>query len=180
MKIKHLLFYITIVPLFYGVELTLENIYKNGTFQTKGLGQWKWIPESNDILIYQKAHGDSVNSFHRVDIGSGDTTIFIPLDKLKYNNESFNVSSFSFNKTGTKLILLINRTKIWRHSYSGNYFVYDLLSEELIQVSDKDSHLQNVKFSPDGRKLSYVKNDNNLYIFDLISQREKRLTRDGS
>ena len=80
MKIKHLLFYITIVPLFYGVELTLENIYKNGTFQTKGLGQWKWIPDSNDILIYQKAHGDSVNSFHRVDIGSGDTTIFIPLD----------------------------------------------------------------------------------------------------
>ena len=180
MKIKYILFYITIVSLINGEELTLENIYKNGTFQTEGLGLWKWIPGSDDILIYKKAQEDSVKSFHRVDIKSGDTTAFISSDKLKYNNESFHVSSFSFNKTGTKLLLLINRTKIWRHSYSGDYFVYDLLTEELIQVSDEDSRLQNVKFSPDGKKLAYVKEDNNLYIIDLITQREKQLTRDGS
>ena len=180
MKIKYILFYITIVSLINGEELTLENIYKNGIFQTEGLGLWKWIPGSDDILIYKKAQEDSVKSFHRVDIKSGDTTAFISSDKLKYNNESFHVSSFSFNKTGTKLLLLINRTKIWRHSYSGDYFVYDLLTEELIQVSDEDSRLQNVKFSPDGKKLAYVKEDNNLYMIDVITQREKQLTRDGS
>ena len=180
MKIKYILFYITIVSLINGEELTLENIYKNGTFQTEGLGLWKWIPGSDDILIYKKTKEDSVKSFHRVDIKSGDTTAFISSDKLKYNNESFHVSSFSFNKTGTKLLLLINRTKIWRHSYSGDYFVYDLLTEELIQVSDEDSRLQNVKFSPDGKKLAYVKEDNNLYMLDVITQREKQLTRDGS
>ena len=180
MKIKYILFYITIVSLINGEELTLENIYKNGTFQTEGLGLWKWIPGSDDILIYKKTKEDSVKSFHRVDIKSGDTTAFISSDKLKYNNESFHVSSFSFNKTGTKLLLLINLIKIWRHSYSGDHFVYDLLTEELIQVSDEDSRLQNVKFSPDGKKLAYVKEDNNLYIIDLITQREKQLTRDGS
>ena len=180
MKIKYILFYITIISLINGEKLTLENIYKNGTFQTEGLGLWKWIPGSDDILIYKKAQEDSVKSFHRVDIKSGDTTAFISSDKLKYNNESFHVSSFSFNKTGTKLLLLINLIKIWRHSYSGDHFVYDLLTEELIQVSDEDSRLQNVKFSPDGKKLAYVKEDNNLYIIDLITQREKQLTRDGS
>ena len=170
----------TIVSFSYALELTLENIYKNGTFYTKGLGMWKWIPESNDILIYQKAQGDSVKYFHRVNIGFSDTTAFISPEKLLYNNESFNIFSFSFNKTGSKLLLLRNHTKRWRHSYSGNYFVYDLLNEELIPVSGEDSQLQNIKFSPDGIKLSYVKNDNNLYVFDLISRREKRLTRDGS
>ena len=58
----------TIVSFSYALELTLENIYKNGTFYTKGLGMWKWIPESNDILIYDKAHGDSLKSFHRVEL----------------------------------------------------------------------------------------------------------------
>ena len=180
MKIKYILFYITIVSFINGEELTLENIYKNGIFQTEGLGLWKWIPGSDDILIYKKTQEDSVKSFYRVDIESDDTTSFISSEKLKFNNESFHISSFSFNKTGTKLLLLINRAIKWRHSYSGNYFIYDLLTEELIQVSDKDSYLLNVKFSPDGKKLSYVKEDNNLYIIDLITQREKQLTRDGS
>ena len=180
MKIIYLLFCIIIVPLIYGVELTLDNIYKNDTFHTKGMGKWKWIPKSNDILIYDKAHGDSLKSFHRVDIITSDTTTFISPEKLMYMDDTFNVSSFSFDKTGTKLLLLINRSNIWRHSYSGNYFVYDLLSEDLIQVSDKDSQLKNVKFSPDGKKISYVKDDNNLYVFDFLSQWEKQLTRDGS
>jgi dipeptidyl-peptidase-4 len=180
MKIIFLLFYITIAPLTYGVELTLENIYKNDTFHTKEMGKWKWIPKSNDILIYDKAHGDSLKSFHRVEIGTKDTTTFIPSEKLVFMDDTFNVSSFSFDKTGTKLLLLINRSNIWRHSYSGNYFVYDLFSEDFIQVSDKDSQLKNVKFSPDGRKISYVKDDNNLYVFDFLSQWEKQLTWDGS
>ena len=47
-------------------------------------------------------------------------------------------------------------------------------------MSDEDSRLQNVKFSPDGKKLAYVKEDNNLYMIDVITQREKQLTRDGS
>ena len=147
MKIIFLSFYITIAPLTYGVELTLENIYKNDTFHTKGMGKWKWIPKSNDILIYDKAHGDSLKSFHRVEIGTRDTTTFISSEKLVFKDDTFNVSSFSFDKTGTKLLLLINRSNIWRHSYSGNYFVYDLFSEDLIQISDKDSQLKNVKFS---------------------------------
>ena len=116
MKIIYLLFCIIIVPLIYGVELTLDNIYKNDTFHTKGMGKWKWIPKSNDILIYDKAHGDSLKSFHRVDIITSDTTTFISPEKLMYMDDTFNVSSFSFDKTGTKLLLLINRSNIWRHS----------------------------------------------------------------
>jgi dipeptidyl-peptidase-4 len=180
LKIKTLIFLLTIVPLIHGVELTLENIYKNGTFQTNGLGRWKWIPESDDILIYQKAQGDSVNSFLRVKLNSGDTTAYISSDKLKYNNKSFQVSSYSYNRDGTKILLLTNRDNIWRHSFTGKYFVYDLISEEVIQISDENSQLRNVKFSLDGKKISYVKEDNNLYVFDLKTLREKRLTRDGS
>ena len=89
MKIKYILFYITIVSLINGEELTLENIYKNGTFQTEGLGLWKWIPGSDDILIYNKTEEDSAKSFHRVDIKSGDTTTFISPEKLMYMDGIF-------------------------------------------------------------------------------------------
>ena len=60
----------------YGFSLTF--------FNDKDL---KTILGSDDILIYKKTKEDSVKSFHRVDIKSGDTTAFISSDKLKYNNE---------------------------------------------------------------------------------------------
>ena len=40
--------------------------------------------------------------------------------------------------------------------------------------------LRNVKFSPNGMYVSYVRQDNNIYIFNIKTKRERQLTRTGS
>ena len=35
------------------IDLNLENIYKNGTYNTRNIGKWIWIPNTDDILIYE-------------------------------------------------------------------------------------------------------------------------------
>ena len=58
-------------------DLNLENIYKNGTYNTRNIGKWIWIPNTDDILIYDNFKSDSLKSFYRVDLNNGDTTKFI-------------------------------------------------------------------------------------------------------
>ncbi len=162
------------------IDLNLENIYKNGTYNTRNIGKWIWIPNTDDILIYDNFKSDSLKSFYRVDLNNGDTTKFISSTLLTYNSNQLFISNYSFNNQGTELLLLVNQQKIWRHSFSGRYFVYNINNHKLTQISDGKSPLRNVKFSPDGKMVSYIKSDNNIYVFSLNNEREKRLTRDGS
>ena len=179
-KITILLFWFFEASLLVGIEPTIDTIYKNPQFQSKGLGQWQWIPNSDDILIYQKLKEDSIKSFYKVNLEFGDTISFLPFDFLDSKIDSLPLSSFRFNQDGSKLLLMSGKNKIWRHSYSANYFILDLERESIRAINQHGSSLRNVKFSPDGNHLAYVKEDNNLYEFDLIRFREKQLTRSGS
>ena len=58
--------------------------------------------------------------------------------------------------------------------------MYDISSESLTPVTSDPDSLRNVKFSPDSNKLAFVRNDNNLYLFDLTNELEEQLTFDGS
>ena len=48
--------------------------------------------------------------------------------------------------------------------------------EPLTEINIK---LRNVKFSPNSKYISYVRQNNNLYIFDIEKKKEKRLTSSG-
>ena len=47
-------------------------------------------------------------------------------------------------------------------------------------VSENNDQLRNVKLSPNGKWVAYVRTDNNLYAYNLDRRREKKLTRNGS
>ncbi len=52
-------------------------------------------------------------------------------------------------------------------------------NEKVSQVA-KGNRLRNVKYSPDGMSLAYIKSDNNLYVFNIDTNKEIQLTKDGS
>ena len=47
-------------------------------------------------------------------------------------------------------------------------------------VSSNNKRLRNVKFSPDGKFVAYVREDNNLYTFDLTRKKQRRISSSGS
>ncbi|HNR55409.1 MAG TPA: S9 family peptidase [Flavobacteriales bacterium] len=69
---------------------------------------------------------------------------------------------------------------IYRYSYYAHHYVYDRASKKLVALSDVGKAKQRLAtFSPVGGRAAFVR-DNDLYIVDLASMKETRVTNDGA
>ena len=84
--------------------------------------------------------------------------------------------TYSFNSDETKLLLGIESEPIYRHSSKGIYYTYDIASKQ-VQLVDSDK-IQEPTFSPDSKKVAFVKN-NNIYIKNLETNTLTQVTTDG-
>ena len=89
--------------------------------------------------------------------------------------EMSSFSSYSFNDDETKLILGTDFTKIFRRSYSGTFYAYDIASKKATLIGE---HIQEPIFSPDNQKVAYAK-DNNIFIKDFSKNTTTQITNDG-
>ena len=153
-------------------KISLESVL-DGTFRTESIGRYDWKNSSDSYYFSER--GDEGLEFYEYNLASNDTLKAFTVKKNIISN-----FSYSFSPDQTKLLLKKNSVKLWRHSSYGSYYVYDISSESLTPVTADPDSLRNVKFSPDSNKLAFVRNDNNLYLFDLINEVEEQLTYDGS
>jgi len=86
-----------------------------------------------------------------------------------------NFSSFSFNNDETKVILGTNFEKIYRRSYKGTFYAFDVATKKTSLI-DKD--IQEPVFSPDNKNVAYAKN-NNIFIKNIASNSVTQVTFDG-
>src|SRR2546429_1457910 len=89
------------------------------------------------------------------------------------------IEEYRFSIDGAKLLIFTNSARVWRQNTKGTFFVWDFASRRLIPVSARAGYQQFAKFSPDGRMVGFVR-DNNLYVTDLATGAETPLTTDGS
>ena len=156
-KIIVLLFFTIIFPQEKTIEL---KDVMGGTFRYDGIGSYKW---ANNQDAYYFSDSDSLGkNFYRYDLARDDTTAVFSIKKDQLDH--FN---YSFNRDQTMLLLKTNNISIWRHSSYGTYHVYDIVKDTVVPVSANPDSLRNVKISPDNQYVSYVRNDNNLYLFSL-------------
>ena len=172
MRYKYLTFILIFNALFAQGEISLENVL-DGTFRTESIGRYEW-KNSSDAYYFSERSEEGLD-FYEYNLASNDTLKAFSIKKSIISN-----FSYSFSPDQTKLLLKKNSKKLWRHSSYGSYYVYDIKSESLTSVTSDPDSLRNVKFSPDSNKLAFVRNDNNLYLFDLINSSEEQLTFDGS
>ncbi|GGG35939.1 peptidase S9 [Croceivirga lutea] len=85
-------------------------------------------------------------------------------------------TSYEFSGDESQIILATDVESIYRRSRLGIYFVYNVASKKIVQISDKK--IQEPTLSPDGSKVAFAY-DNNLYLFDLASETTTQLTNDG-
>ena len=155
-------------------EITLEDIWKDGTFRT----------ERMDVLhSMQNGQQYSVLNFDR---DSRSTSIDIydykTLKKVKTLVSSENLedipyfTDYTFSNDEQKVILATNEKAIYRRSALGNYYVYNVKDASLDLISE--DKIQEPTFSPDGNKVAFAK-DNNLYVKNLESGAITQITTDG-
>ena len=152
--------------------LELQDVM-GGTFRYDRIGSYNWV---NNQDAYYFSESDSLGKhFYTYGLAKGDTTKAFSISK-----DQLSRFSHRFSKDQSHLLLKTNSIKIWRHSSYGTYHVYDIANNTIVPVSANPDSLRNVKISPDNKYVSYVRNDNNLYLFSLEGSEEIQLTTDGS
>jgi len=152
-------------------DITLEEIW-NGTFSTKRMNSLNSMNGDFYAVLDFDRQTRSV---------SVDKYSYKTLEKVETIVNSANLkelpsfSSYSFNNDETKLILGTNFKKIYRHSYKGNFYAYDIASKSVTLIG-KD--IQEPVFSPDNKNVAYAK-DNNIFIKNVASGKITQVTNDG-
>ncbi|MFT6700148.1 MAG: dipeptidyl-peptidase-4 [Porticoccaceae bacterium] len=152
-------------------EITLEKIW-NGTFSPERMNSLN----SMNGDFYSLLNYDRETKSVTVDKYSYKT-----LEKVETIVNSKNLkdldgfSSYSFNNDETKIILGTDFQKIYRHSFKGTFYGYDIASKKLTLIG-KD--IQEPVFSPDNHKVAYAK-DNNIFIKNIEKNSITQVTTDG-
>jgi dipeptidyl-peptidase 4 len=92
------------------------------------------------------------------------------------------VEDYTWSPDGKKALIFTNTQPVWRLNTRGDYWVLDRESGRLRKLGGseaKPSTLMFAKFSPDGGRVGYVR-ENNLYLENLAGGEITALTTDGS
>ena len=156
-------------------KLSIEQISDNSPFKVASIPNLKWLNDEDSFTYLSKS-----KSIYKVNLVSNDTTIFLSRKNIKFKKNEIPIVDYQINSTNRYLLIQSEKTKIWRRSFYGTYFIYDNQKKEMIKLTEANDSLRNVKFSPDGNQLSFVRIDNNLYNYDIKKKKQYQLTKSGS
>lgn len=153
-------------------NITLEDIFKNNTFASKYVAGFNFM---KDGKYYTET--DAGNLLKKeVKTGVIAATI-VNAEDLVFEGTPVKLQDYTFSADEKRLLIRTESESIFRRSSKARVFVYDIASKKIWQVGkDKILHATlNAKAS----QVAYVKDDNNLYLFDLASNKETAITTDG-
>ena len=154
-------------------EISLQDLWGKYTFSPQSVYGLKSMNDGLNYTILEKRKEISKYSYKT---GKKVASIF-SIDEL--NNDSIikYITNYEFNQDETKILFYINRTRIYRRSFTANYYVWDLKTKKLVPVSTNGKQ-RIATFSPDGINIAFVR-DNNLFIKNIVDETEKKITDDG-
>jgi len=136
-----------------------------------------WIPDGS--AYFKLSEGNIVKTDPKTNIES----IVVKKEQLipTGSNNPLSFEIYSFSPDNKTLLLFTNTAKVWRYNTRGDYWTFDLPSNQLTQLGKglPSQSLMFAKISPDGKKAAYV-SGHNLYMEDLSSHQLTQLTKDGA
>jgi dipeptidyl-peptidase-4 len=153
-------------------DIALEEIW-NGSFSTERMNSLNSMNgDFYSLLNFDRnTKSTTVDKYSYATLEKVETVVNSKdLKEINY------FESYAFNNDETKLMLGVDEEQIYRHSSLGVFYVYDLASKSL-QLIDKEK-IQEPTFSPDSKKVAYVKN-NNIFIKNLETSETIQVTSDG-
>ena len=154
-------------------KLTLEEIW-SGAFRTKGMNELNAMKNSNQYTILNSDRAARTQQIDLYDYATlSKTATLIDTKDFKVLES---IDSYTFDHAEKKILIATNSNQIFRRSFTANYFVFDIASKKLSKFTEKA--IQEPTFSPDGTKVAYAF-ENNLYVFDFLTNKETQITTDG-
>jgi dipeptidyl-peptidase-4 len=164
--------------------LTVERIFDSNEFKADEQGRFRWLDDSSAyVALEESAETKGGKDIVRYDPGTGAREVVVPARKLVPDGQPspLKIDDYSWSRDHRKLLILTNTQRVWRTNSRGDYWVLDLNAGTLRKLGGdaKPSTLMFAKFSPDGRRVAYLR-DRNIYVQNLRTSRIRQLTHDGS
>ncbi len=155
-------------------KITVEDIY-TGAFKTKGMDELQSMKNTNQYTVLNY---DKVSRSMQIDLYDFATLkkTATLIDSKSFPELSDGIDSYLFSADEKMVLIANNSSQIFRHSFTANYFLYDIASKKLSKLFD--FAIQEPTFSPDGKKIAFARN-NNLYVYDIASKKTAEITADG-
>ncbi len=88
------------------------------------------------------------------------------------------IEGFLFSPAENRMLVYRNATQVYRHSFTADYYLYDIKRNELEPLSDK-MPVQEPHFSPNGRYIAFAR-ANDLHVYKVDFKTEVAVTTDGA
>ena len=155
MKLKKLalLFFIGMSSVFGQQKITVESIF-TGAFRTKGMDALQAMNTTNQYTVLnpnQARNGQQIDLYDYASLKKVATLI----DTKDFPQLSDGIDSYSFSEDEKQILIANNTQPIFRHSFTADYFLYNITSKQLVKLFDFP--VQEPTLSPDGKKIAYAK-----------------------
>ncbi len=156
-------------------QITIDDLYKNNTFNIKSVPGFNAMKDGDHCTQIDVDGGHQSIRMYDLETGKMEKNIYTNALRGTGGKE-LNIYEYKFSKDEQKLLLFVEAEHIYRHSASYHVYVLEIATGAL-KLVDADKILH-ATFSPDGRKVAFVKN-NNLYYKDLVNDNLVQVTADG-
>jgi len=154
-------------------QITLDEQLKQYKFYARSVYGLKGMNDGEHYTTLEK-RGTAIVKYRYVDGNVVDTLLSLTAIET---TEVKNISGYDFSDNEEKILLYTNRERIYRRSFTADYYIYDIKTQALKPLSTKGKQ-QLATFSPDGNKVAFVR-ENNIYVSDLETGNESEITSDG-
>jgi dipeptidyl-peptidase-4 len=164
--------------------LTIDRIFNSDEFDPQGIGGLRWTKSGDGFTKLEPSTtvegGTDLVSY---DAKTNQRAVLIPAEKLipKGETKPLPIQNFDWTADDQKVLIYTNSKKVWRLNTRGDYWVLDMSNGNLQKLGGdaKPSTLMFAKFSPDGKRVGYVR-ENNIYVENLADGKIRQLTSNGS
>ncbi len=164
------------------LQLTLEDIHASSTFSPESFEAGRWAEQGPVITFIESDPQTGTTDLVSYNLETDEQTRLIDGSNLYAEDvrRLIAIEDYEYSRNGSQVLIFTDTERVWRHNTKGFYYVYDISSNRLEPVSDRDKGFQMfAKFSPDGNGVGFVRN-RNIFVVDLNDMTERQLTSDGS
>jgi len=160
-------------------KLSLQDIYYSNKFFGKTVQNIQWKPDGSAFTFTELNPGTRTEDIYQHDVATGKKSILVKGSDLKFDGQQIKMSQYQWTDDGHFLLIEGPVKSIWRHSTQAPFYLYNLATKKINALSNGNIHLRNVKLSPDGTRVGFVR-DHNIYVVDLKTGKETAVTKDGT
>ncbi|KAF2750594.1 putative dipeptidyl-aminopeptidase B [Sporormia fimetaria CBS 119925] len=169
-----------------GKKVTLDSVLGGSWRPYKQDVTWIAGPEGEDGLLLERGVPDKeylvVEDVRNIEgkRGGANRTVLMENRAFDVKGRLISPSQVWPSKDFSKVLVMSDEEKNWRHSYTGLFWIFDVATQkgEPLDPEKPDARIQLASWSPQSDAIVFTR-DNNMFIRKLDSQKARQITDDG-